>query len=58
PSDAADFQTVFWEQRGLDVLIQMVLIFSGVIGILSLLGEQQEARPSTTAQNRVKGGQD
>ncbi len=33
------FTTVLWDQRGLDVLAQIVLIFSGVIGLLGLLSE-------------------
>jgi NADH:ubiquinone oxidoreductase subunit 6 (subunit J) len=31
--------TTLWEQRGLDVLVQMVLIFAGVMGLLGLLAE-------------------
>lgn len=34
-------QFVIWEQRGLDALIQVVLIFSGVLGLLGLLAEAQ-----------------
>jgi uncharacterized MnhB-related membrane protein len=30
---------VIWDQRGLDVLVQMVLIFAGVVGMLGLLAE-------------------
>ena len=30
---------VIWEQRGLDVLVQVVLIFAGVLGLLGLLAE-------------------
>ena len=30
---------VLWQQRGLDVLVQVVLIFSGVLGLLGLLAE-------------------
>lgn len=30
---------VLWNQRGLDVLVQVVLIFSGVLGLLGLLAE-------------------
>jgi NADH:ubiquinone oxidoreductase subunit 6 (subunit J) len=30
---------VLWHQRGLDVLVQVVLIFSGVLGLLGLLAE-------------------
>lgn len=43
PADAQTaeepIQVVIWEQRGLDVLVQVVLIFSGVLGILGLLAE-------------------
>jgi NADH:ubiquinone oxidoreductase subunit 6 (subunit J) len=34
-----DVATVFWNQRGLDVIVQVVLIFSGVLGLLGLLAE-------------------
>jgi uncharacterized MnhB-related membrane protein len=34
--------TVLWQERGLDVLVQVVLIFAGVLGLLGLLAE---ARP-------------
>lgn len=30
---------VIWDQRGLDILVQMVLIFAGVLGMLGLLAE-------------------
>jgi uncharacterized MnhB-related membrane protein len=30
---------VFWEDRGLDVLVQIILIFSGVLGLVGLLAE-------------------
>ena len=33
------FSDVFWQSRGLDVLVQVVLIFSGVLGFLGLLAE-------------------
>jgi uncharacterized MnhB-related membrane protein len=35
------FARVLWEQRGLDVLAQIVLIFAGVIGIMGLLSESR-----------------
>lgn len=41
---AAPLSTVLWEQRVLDVWIQMVLIFSGVLGILGLLAEGKPTR--------------
>ncbi len=33
------FAQTLWEARGLDVLVQMVLIFAGVLGLLGLLAE-------------------
>lgn len=36
---ALEFRTILWENRVLDVLLQMVLIFSGVLGVLGLLAE-------------------
>ena len=33
----ASFTTVFWQERGLDILIQIGLIFAGVLGVLNLL---------------------
>ncbi len=43
------FSNMLWEKRGLDVLIQVVLIFAGVLGVLGLLadkktGEKPEAQ--------------
>jgi NADH:ubiquinone oxidoreductase subunit 6 (subunit J) len=35
----APFSTMLWQQRGLDVLVQIVLIFAGVLGLLGLLAE-------------------
>jgi uncharacterized MnhB-related membrane protein len=37
------FGSVLWEQRGLDVLIQVALIFAGVIGLIGLLSEKRAA---------------
>ena len=33
------FTSVLWEQRGLDVMVQIVLIFAAVLGLLNILGE-------------------
>jgi uncharacterized MnhB-related membrane protein len=33
------FSTMLWQERGLDVLVQIGLIFAGVLGILGLLAE-------------------
>lgn len=42
------FSIVLWENRGLDVLVQIGLIFAGVLGILGILAEKE------TAQERAK----
>jgi uncharacterized MnhB-related membrane protein len=42
--------TVLWEQRVLDVWIQIALIFSGVLGILGLLSETTPARAHEAAR--------
>ncbi len=34
------FASVFWENRSLDVLLQVVLIFAGVMAVLGLLAEK------------------
>lgn len=47
-----DFGHMLWQQRGLDVIVQMVLIFAGVMGLLGLLstsGPRQQSEPSEAA---------
>jgi uncharacterized MnhB-related membrane protein len=47
--DVADpmyFKVVLWENRLLDVLLQMVLIFAGVLGVLGLMDERSIAAES------------
>ena len=39
PVSEPPFATVLWRQRGLDVLVQIALIFTGVLGVLGLLDE-------------------
>ena len=39
----APFATVLWEHRGLDVLLQVVLIVGGVLTVLGLLAERTHA---------------
>jgi len=47
PTAEPAFADVLWGARGLDVLLQLVLIFSGVLGVLSLLTEgEAPAHPS------------
>jgi uncharacterized MnhB-related membrane protein len=49
PVAPTSFATVLWDQRGLDVIAQIVLIFSGVIGLLGLLSER-ERKPAKPAK--------
>ena len=47
------FSIMLWEQRGLDILVQIGLIFAGVLGILGILAERDPAaetavQPETT----------
>jgi uncharacterized MnhB-related membrane protein len=39
PVSGAPFQAVFWEERAMDVLVQIVLIFAAVLGVLGLLSQ-------------------
>ncbi len=41
--DATSFTRMLWETRGLDMLIQGVLIFAGVLSILNLLSALRDA---------------
>ena len=41
---SVDLVSVLWQNRVLDVWIQIVLIFSGVMGVLGLLSEQVPGR--------------
>ncbi len=46
------FATVLWQQRGLDTLVQIGLIFAGTLGVLGLLSEKESAtvrRPAPQA---------
>ena len=47
------FSSVMWQQRGLNALVQLVLIFAGVVGLLGLLAEDKAAiAPSVASQVR------
>jgi NADH:ubiquinone oxidoreductase subunit 6 (subunit J) len=39
PAVESSLGEVLWQERGLDMLVQVVLIFSGVLGLLGLLAE-------------------
>jgi Tfp pilus assembly protein PilV len=42
--------TVIWQQRDLDVLVQVVLIFSGILGLLGLLAEAKAPLQKSMAE--------
>lgn len=42
------FSAMLWEERGMDVLVQIGLIFAGVLGILGLLTEPAVERETET----------
>lgn len=46
------FSNMLWQQRGLDVLLQIAVIFAGVLSILGLLSQPKSGEPTgaTTAQ--------
>ena len=48
-SSSAPLADVLWQQRGLDVLVQVVLIFGGVLGVLGLLTDPKVAKPAAKA---------
>jgi NADH:ubiquinone oxidoreductase subunit 6 (subunit J) len=49
------FADVFWQGRGLDVLVQVVLIFSGVLGFLGLLAEVKAPLGGSLAESVTSG---
>ncbi len=44
PSGGLAFTAALWKERGLDVLVQVALIFSGVLGSLGLLSDVKVRR--------------
>jgi uncharacterized MnhB-related membrane protein len=51
------FAAALWQARGLDVLIQMVLIFAGVLGLLGLLAEAAAPLDQSVARAVAAGRQ-
>ena len=49
---------VLWNQRGLDVLVQVVLIFSGVLGFLGLLAEVKPPLEGSAAEEVITKRED
>jgi hypothetical protein len=47
PAPESTFRSVLWEQRGLDVIVQVVLMFTGAIGVVGLLSDAEVQAPQT-----------
>jgi uncharacterized MnhB-related membrane protein len=50
--DILPFTRVLWEERSLDMLLQVALIFSGVLGVLSLLGDRKAPHPTLPVEEK------
>jgi uncharacterized MnhB-related membrane protein len=50
PASEPSLASLLWEGRALDVLIQVVLIFCGVLGVLALLAEAVPAQATVREQ--------
>ena len=48
-----NFPKIFWEDRQLDTLLQILMIFTGVLGVLGLLSEQV-LRPHLAQKESIK----
>lgn len=46
----APFITVLWQERGLDMLVQVSLIFAGVLGLIGLLAETKAPLQHSVAE--------
>ncbi len=46
------FAGILWSDRALDVLLQVVLIFSGVLGILGLLSEPEKESHHSSSEEK------
>ena len=44
---------VLWQERGLDLVLQVALIFSGVLGVIDLLGAAHQTQSSKEQEPKV-----
>ncbi len=56
-ASASALTNALWHERALDVLAQVALIFTGVIGLLGLLAEPRSAHAAETHTTPVEGSQ-
>ena len=47
------FGRMLWERRGLDVIAQIVLIFSGVMGLIGLLSETKAPKTKPAVLDKL-----
>jgi len=45
-------QTVFWNDRKVDTLLQILMIFSGVLGVMGLLEEEKQGKTRSGKERR------
>jgi uncharacterized MnhB-related membrane protein len=56
PPVEAPFAITLWQERGLDILVQIALIFAGMVGVVGLLAESrlaQKSRPAEQTQPEI-----
>lgn len=44
---------IFWENRKLDTLLQILMIFSGVLGVMGFLEEEKKEKPLSGRERRL-----
>jgi len=54
PRVERSFAEVLWQDRGLDVLVQIALIFAGALGVLGLLAEARAPAEKKTARESFR----
>lgn len=61
PAAPGNFSQAFWELRGLDMLVQVALIYAGVLGVLGLLseprGQKGHAQPAVSSHESTDAGE-
>ncbi len=50
------FSVTLWQERGLDALVQVGLIFAGTLGVLGLLSEKETAAVRDAASSEKEAG--
>lgn len=51
-STLGSFREVFWENRKLDTVLQILMIFCGVLGVMGFLEEEKKERPVSGMERR------